>query len=158
MKSESAAEAGRRVDSRQILPIVLILISVVWIYVGLTKFGFFNKLKGGTPGFLPIVAASVLLVASIAALVKSFKEERPKLNILCVGFIVLCAGVVAFSYLIGLLPSLLLFVFFWIKIIEKSSWKSAVFLLLINVLIGYGVFNFALNVPFPKGLIFRALF
>lgn len=144
-----------------ILPVAFILMAVLWIYIGLTKFGFFDKLNGGTPGFLPIICASVMLIACIVEVINILRgggEEIPKFNWMCAGFFVACGGIVALSYLIGLLPSMIVFVFAWLKFIEKSSWKSSLFVTALNAAIGYGVFQFALGVPFPEGLLFATFF
>ena len=60
--------------------------------------------------------------------------------------------------LIGLLPSLLIFVFIWVKVIEKSSWRSTLIVVALMAVIGYGLFQGILNVPFPNGLIYDTLF
>ena len=143
---------------RQVFPAVIILISIVWIVKGLKEFGFFNPLRGGTPAFLPIICASVMLVAGIVALIQSFKEEMPKFHLLCFIFLLLGAALIYLTELIGLLPSLLLFVFIWIKFVEKASWKGTLLLVGLMALIGYGLFQALLNVPFPEGLLFETLF
>ena len=154
-QSDGATPAKKRLGLGQALPVAFILISIVWIYIGLTEFGFFNKFKGGTPGFLPVIVAAVMLVASLMALAKSFKEETPKLNPMCFGFLAMCGAVVGLSLLIGLLPALLLFAFAWIKLIEKNPWKGTIAVLLVLAVIGYGLFQFALHVTFPVGLLFE---
>ncbi|MBQ1771886.1 MAG: tripartite tricarboxylate transporter TctB family protein [Clostridia bacterium] len=143
---------------RQLLPAAFILMSIVWIYQGLTKFGFFDRLKGGTPAFMPILCASVMLVASVIALIRSFKEEKPVFHILCFIFLLLGGALIYLTKLIGLLPSLLIFVFIWVKVIEKSSWRSTLIVVGLMALIGYGLFQAILNVPFPNGLIYDTLF
>lgn len=143
---------------RQLLPAAFILMSVVWIYTGLTKFGFFDRLKGGTPAFMPVICASVMLVASVIALIRSFKEEVPDFHVLCFIFLLLGAAIIYLSKLIGLLPALLIFVFIWVKVIEKSSWVSTLVVVGLMALIGFGLFQGILKVPFPNGLIYDTLF
>lgn len=136
--------------------------AIVWIYIGMTKFGFFDRLYGGTPGFLPIVCATVMLIACIveviSILVNGTEDEKPKFSWMCIAFFLLCGALVGLSYVIGLLPSLILFVLIWLKVVEKSTWKSTIFVTLLNAAIGYGVFQFALGVPFPEGLLFQMIF
>ena len=143
---------------RQLLPAAFILMGVVWIYQGLTKFGFFDRLKGGTPAFMPILCASVMLVAGVIAMIRSFKEEIPDFHILCFIFLLLGGALIYLTKLIGLLPSLLIFVFIWVKVIEKSSWRSTLIVVALMAVIGYGLFQGILNVPFPNGLIYDTLF
>lgn len=147
-----------RFGLQQLLPILFIGISIVWIYKGVTEFGLINPLRGGTAATLPVLCAAIMLVASIISLVLSFKEKAPKLTGMCFVFLLLCALVVAASYLLGLLPALLIFVFIWVKFVEKDSWKGTLTFMLIMVLIGYGLFDQLLQVPFPQGILGNLLF
>jgi len=160
-KNLSEKEKKGSVKTHLVLPVLFIVMSVVWIYIGLTKFGYFDKMNGGTPGFLPITCAAIMLVASIAELLSLLRngseDEAPHFNRNCILFFLLCFGIVALSYLIGLLLSMIIFVFIWLKFVEKCSWKSTLIVLAINIAIGYGVFQLALGVPFPQGLIYTTI-
>ncbi len=145
---------NRRIDARQLLPTIFIAISGVWIYMGLTEFGFWNPLRGGTPAFMPICIATVLLITSSIMLFKSFKEKKPTFTILCFVFLAMCVATVGLSLLIGFLPASLLFVLLWLKFIEKAPWKGTLIVFASLAIIAYGVFNIWLSVPFPKGLLF----
>lgn len=159
---ETRAKKANRLTVHLILPVFFAVMAVVWICIGLTKFGFFDRLMGGTPAFLPVICATVMLLACIVEvvniLVNGCGDEKPKLSWMCMAFFLLCGGIVGMSYLIGLLPAMLIFVFVWLKVIEKSTWKSTIFVTLLNTAIGYGVFQFALGVPFPEGLLFQMIF
>jgi hypothetical protein len=146
-----------KIDMRQILPAIFIVISLVWIYMGMTEFGFWNQLRGGTPAFMPICIATVLLITSFIMLLKSFKEVKPAYTPLCLIFLLLCLAVLGLSLLIGFLPASLLFVLLWLRIIEKASWKGTIILFSSLAIIGYGLFYFWLSVPFPKGLLFELI-
>jgi uncharacterized membrane protein len=140
MNSESGSKstaggkkrAGGKIDTRQMLPAIFIIVSCVWIYTGMTQFGFWNPLKGGTPAFIPIIIATVLLIASSVMLLKSFKkEERPVYTPLCFFLLLL-----------------------WLKLVEKAPWKGTLVVSACLAGIGYGLFQFWLKVPFPAGLLF----
>ena len=159
---QKAIEAGKRggsrkIDARQLLPAGLIVISVIWIYKGLTEFGFWNPLRGGTPAFMPICIATVLLIMSSIMLFKSYSEQKPTYTKLCLVFLLLCVAIVGLSLLIGFLPASLLFVLLWLRVIEKAPWKGTLIVFASLAVMAYGVFNIWLSVPFPKGLLFELI-
>jgi len=165
MENETEPEAmaagkkreGRQLGIRQLLPAVFIVISLVWIYIGLTQFGFWNPLRGGTPAFVPICIATVLLISSSVMLLMSFKEEKPSYTPLCFLFLLICLAVIGLSAVIGFLPSLLLFVLLWLKLVEKAPWKGTLIVFASLAILGYGLFQFWLHVPFPDGFLFELL-
>jgi hypothetical protein len=142
-----------RVGTRALLPALFIVISIVWIVIGLTQFGFWNQLRGGTPAFFPICVATVLLIASMFALVQSRKETEPVYGLLCFGFLLICFAVIALALVIGFLPSLLLFVMLWLRLVERAPWKGSLIVAICLAAVGYGLFQFWLKVPFPDGYI-----
>ena len=159
-KLPSLGESGKKVGIMQILPISFIILSLVWIYMGLSKFGFYDKIKGGTAAFLPVICAAVMLVASTIALIESFKKagERPKLDMVCILFFAMCFGIVGLSYVIGLMAAMILYVFIWLKFVEKCSWVSSIIVTVACAAVGYGVFEYLLGVPFAKGMLYNLFF
>ncbi|MDR3191800.1 MAG: tripartite tricarboxylate transporter TctB family protein [Treponema sp.] len=149
---------------KTVIPICGALLSTFWLIYGLFRHGFWHNLKGPLPGFVPSLAAVFMLPISIAEIVHSIRpdktpdgksEIRDSEN----WFIVLAAaGIFALSFLIGMIPALLLFVFCWLRFYEKASLKSAVLLAAISFAIVFGVFTLWLGVPFPKGLIISVIF
>src|SRR3989339_845917 len=152
-KAMAAGKKGEKgqLGIRQLLPAVFIIISLVWIYIGMTQFGFWNPLRGGTPAFVPICIAVVLLVSSSVVLLMSFKEEKPSYTPLCFLFLLICLAIIGLSAVIGFLPSLLLFVLLWLKLVEKAPWKGTLIVFARLAAIGYGLFKLWLQVPFPEG-------
>ena len=144
-----------KINTKTLVPIGTALISVLFIYLGIVKYGIWDDKKGPLGGFFPVIVAVVLLVVSILAMVQSFKESKvvyarqnwlPVLGV----FVIIIA-----TYVIGMIPSVLLYLLAWLKVIEKSSWKQT---LIVAVVLGgvvYGVFVLWLNIPFPKGVIFE---
>ena len=60
---------------RVIIPLATIIVSLVFIIVGLKDYGFWNAQP--TPGFFPIIIAVVLLASSIACF---FQVARDKVG------------------------------------------------------------------------------
>lgn len=143
--------------SKQIIPLAAAALALVWIFVGITEYGFWAGAKGPTPGFVPIIVAVLMLVVSLLAFVQSFKEDKPvypKAN-----WMVILAGFAIFgcTYLIGMIPSVAIFVLLWLKAYEKCTWKQVLPVFLIIMAIVVGVFVIWLSVPFPKGIVFETL-
>ncbi|PKL03462.1 MAG: tripartite tricarboxylate transporter TctB [Spirochaetae bacterium HGW-Spirochaetae-9] len=155
--AEGKKEGDRQLGSRQLLPAVFIIISLVWIYIGMTQFGFWNPLRGGTPAFMPICIATVLLISSSVMLLMSFKDEKPAYTPLCFLFLLICLSIIGLSAVFGFLPSLLLFVLLWLKLVEKAPWKGTLIVFASLAVLGYGLFEIWLRVPFPKGLLLELL-
>ena len=61
-------------------------------------------------------------------------------------------GIFAVTFLIGLLPTLFLYVILWLKIFEKESWKNTILVLMVTAAISIGVFYLWLGVQFPMGV------
>ncbi len=141
----------------QIIPIVGILISITFIYLGFAKYGFWDEFKGPRPGFFPVVISSFMLIASSLALVFSFKEEPidwPLENWLLPLSVL---AVLIATFIIGLLPSLAIFVLLWLRVFEKCTWKTTLTVFAIIAVIVVGAFVLWLGVPFPKGFIINMI-
>ena len=160
VESKEASSGNGKFGVKQILPIVFIVISIVWIVMGLSKFGFYDKMKGGTAAFLPVVCSVVMLLASTVALIQSFKDVKKlgKVDPLCLVYFAMCFGIVVLSQVIGLMLSMTIYVFIWLRFIEKCSWKSTIIITLSCAAVGYGLFELALGVPFDKGFIYNLIF
>ena len=143
--------------SKQIIPMMTAAVALVFIYVGITKFGFWDEVKGPTPGFVPTIISVLLLAVSVLAFIQSFKDKKPvypKEN-----FLVILAGIgiFAFTFLIGMIPTIVIYVILWLRLVEKTPWKQTFIVLAVIMAIVLGVFVLWLGVPFPKGFIFEAL-
>lgn len=143
-----------KVNSRKIFPAFTLLISMLFIVVGITKYGFWDGVKGPTPGFIPIIVAAVLAATSLLAFVQSFKEEgkpvyfkKEWLEIIA-GF-----SIFGFVFLIGFIPTLFVYAIVWLKVYEKCTWKSTIIVTAVIMAIVIGAFVIWLGVPFPQGII-----
>ena len=63
------------------------------------------------------------------------------------------AGIILCTFIIGLVPSCLIYIFLWLKFVEHASWKVIVIIELIMAAIILGVFTFWLQIRFPMGLL-----
>ena len=62
-------------------------------------------------------------------------------------------AIILLTNVIGMLPTLALFVILWLKVLEKASWKTTLIILVIVMAIVIGVFVLWLGVRFPNGMI-----
>ena len=130
------------------------MISLVYILVGLKDYGFWKGQP--TPGFFPIIIAVVLLASSIACFVQIARDKdseavRYNRNELMV--MLGAAGVILCTFVIGLVPSCLIYIFLWLKFVERASWKVSLIIECIMAAIILGVFTFWLQIRFPMGLL-----
>ena len=139
---------------KQIVPLVIAAICVLFIYTGLTKFGFWDATSGPTPAFVPTIISVVLFVICVLGFVTSFKDSKEskfyKEEFLVIGAAVL---IIAATFLIGLLPALAVYLLLWLKLVEKTPWKTTIIIFAVMMAIVIGVFVLWLGVPFPEGLI-----
>jgi len=141
--------------SRQIMPLAIAALAVLWIAYGLINYGLWARISP-TSGFVPVVIAAVMLVISLLDFWQSFKEEPasfPREN-----WLIVYASFVIFgaTFLIGLLPTLALFVLLWLKVYEKAPWGPTLIVFVLMMALSYGVFVMWLNVHFPRGILFNA--
>ena len=133
--------------------------SLVVIVVCLKNYGFWNAQP--TPGFVPIIIAVVLLASSIACFVqiardKNSDEVKYNRNELMV--MLGAAGIILCTFLIGLVPSCLIYIFLWLKFVEHAPWKVIIVIEIIMAAIILGVFTAWLQIRFPMGLLGDLIF
>ena len=126
----------------------------MFIIVGLKDYGFWKGQP--TPGFFPIIIAVVLLVSSIACFLQIARDrdsETVRYNRNELMVMLGAAAIILCTFLIGLVPSCLIYIFLWLKFVEHASWKVIVIIELIMAAIILGVFTFWLQIRFPMGLL-----
>ena len=139
-------------NSRALIPIATAIIAAIFIGVGLKDFGFWDDQP--TAAFFPIIIAVVLLATSILCLVQVLrgKEAAPIYNKNELMVILGGGGIIIGCYVIGLILSCLLYLFLWLKVIEKASWKAIIIIEVFMAALILGVFVFWMQVQFPMGL------
>lgn len=140
-------------NSRALIPIATAVIAAIFIGVGLKDFGFWDDQP--TAAFFPIIIAVVLLATSILCLVQVLrgKEPAPVYNKNELMVILGGGGIIIGCYVIGLILSCLLYLFLWLKVIEKASWKAIIIIEVFMAALILGVFVFWMQVQFPMGLL-----
>ena len=97
---------------RTVIPLATIIVSLVFIVVGLKNYGFWKAQP--TPGFFPIIIAVVLLASSIACFVQIARDkdsDEVKYNRNELMVMLGAAGIILGTFLIGLVPSCLIYIF-----------------------------------------------
>lgn len=146
-----------KIGSKQIIPIVSGAVAVLFIWLGISEFGFWHEIHGPRPGFVPTIVGVLLLAISLLALFQSLKDVKavyPKENWMVV---LGGAAIILGTYIFGLIPSCIAYVVVWLKAFEKASWKDTIIVTAVIASIAIGVFVLWLGVPFPKGIIVDAL-
>ncbi len=147
----------RRFGAKQIIPISMLVVGIVFLTLGLQKYGFWSDTKGPRPGFFPVIMAVLLIAMSVLLFFQSFKEEQgryPLSNwLVALGGI----GIFAASFLIGFIPAIGAYVIVWLKVYEKCTWKLTLISFGVIMAIIVGTFVLWLGVPFPNGLILDAI-
>lgn len=150
--------SNKRFNSKSVIALAFILIAVVWVYLGVTKYGLWAQKEGPMSGFFPAIVGGVLLVASLIYFFRSFSLESAKIEKSAIQLIIGMLAILGVSYIIGFLPALLAFYIFWLRVMEKMPWRSIAVAAAVMIVIVYGTFSLWLRVPFPKGLLFESIF
>ena len=136
----------------RVISIFCALVGAFFLYEGWFTYKFWvNKGPGG--GFLPVLLGAMTLVLSIVSLMKSNKNESIKLRLKSfVPAAAVVCGIISI-YILGLIVSVFVLVFIWLKFLEKYTYKRAGIIGICGVAFVYAVFKLWLQVPYPKGFI-----
>nr|WP_319473304.1 tripartite tricarboxylate transporter TctB family protein [uncultured Sphaerochaeta sp.] len=145
----------KKVTSQMVIPVITAVIAALFIYLGINKYGFWHELRGPLPGFFPTLIGFALLALSFIAFLGSFKEEKTSYPIESWFPALGVIAIMLATLVIGMIPSLALFVILWLKWYEKYSWKTTLIGLAVIMAIVIGAFVMWLGVPFPKGIIYN---
>lgn len=154
--SASTAEK-KRFGINQIIPAVSAAIAIVFVWLGLAKYGFWHASQGPMSGFYPTIIGIGLFIMSIVGFVFSFKDKAPIFPAESWMAVLGALAIIAASFLIGLIPSVGVYVILWLKWYEKYSWKTTLITFAVIMAIVIGCFVLWLQVPFPRGLILDAI-
>lgn len=147
----------KKIGMKQILPLILSGIAIVFAYIGITQLGFWHNVDGPQPGFFPTIMAIVMLCTGVLSFIQSLKEtKQPKFHKDELLVIASGAGIIAATFIIGLLPSCLIYIIVWLRFFDKTPWKSTLIVSAVIMVIVVGVFQVWLGVQFPMG-IFEAI-
>jgi hypothetical protein len=132
---------------------MFILLGIAALYAGFADLGVWSGITPGG-GFMPALTGGLLLVFCLKKLFDKHKPRvhfKPSFRVMLPSVCVLL--VLAASYVIGMLPSIGLMIFFWLKWIEKYSFRQSIQITSIVILLTYGIFKVWLRVFFPWGFL-----
>ncbi len=144
-----------RFRQKTLFPLATLALGVLWMYLGLTRYGFWAGRTGPATGFFPIIVSGVLILFSILAMLGSAKEEPATFEVEVLHLVCAVGAVLAATYVFGMLYSVLAFSVLWMKLYEKLTWKTTLVAALVLAAIIYGTFVYWLMVPFPEGMLFE---
>lgn len=141
-----------KLNTKKMLPIVFVAFGALFLGVSLSQLGFW--VDGPGPGFFPSIMASVMIVMGVVSFFLSLKDDT-KAKFLKEELLVIYAGIGIFAgtFIIGFVPTLLVYLFLWLRIFEKVTWKVTAIIVAIAMFITMGVFGTWLGIQFPMGLL-----
>lgn len=141
----------KKINTRKIIPLLFVALGALFAGIGFLKLGFW--VDGPGPGFFPSIMAFVMILAGVSTFILSLKEEG-KAAYLKDEFLVILAGIGIFAgtFIIGLVPTIIAYLFIWLRLFEKTSWKVTLIIMAIAMFITVGVFGMWLGIQFPMGL------
>lgn len=141
--------------SKQMIPLSMIAVAGLFIYTGISQFAFW--VEGPTAAFVPTIISAALIFVSLLAFIQSFKEEKPHYpkenNYVIISALAIVPGI----FVIGVIPTLIIYVIAWLKLVEKTPWKQTFCILAVILALVFGVFVSWLHVPFSNGILFDML-
>ena len=150
-------------DSKQeknlafLLPLGILLVSIVFLIVSLTKYTFIKKSIPGD-GFFPVVMSILVIIASGISLIKSFGKPIPRKMVVEETFPwLLILSVIIMGKLIGTFPAVLIALVLWFRVLEKMSWKKTLIISIVFTVLCYLIFSVWVGVRFDKGLIMKLI-
>lgn len=150
-------DTKRSFGVKTLIPISTAVIGLVFLVLGFGTYGFWHETSGPLPGFFPAIIGIVLVAISVIAVVQSLKDEAQPIPLRNWFPAIATLLIILMTFVIGMLPSLGLFLILWIRFYEKYPWKTTIITTTVILAIVVGVFMYWLNVPFPKGFILDAI-
>lgn len=132
--------------------LAVVLAGLTFAGFGIFRYGVWQN-NGPGPGFFPMIAG---LIAAICAGCELFRRSSGELaKISWQDFLPFVGAVVAVLLVpvIGMAEAMTLFVFIWIRFVEKRSWVQTIVSALIALAIVHLLFSVWLGVRFPDTLV-----
>ncbi len=151
-----------------ILGAIFIVVSLVWMYVGIFQLGLWVPGVKASAGLVPTVFAALVLVFSIIMVVNAIKKlrteeknvEKKDFKVQLRSYIESAlpvifgvVGIFIFEYF-GVVIFTFVLSFLWLLLLSKKKWTFALLVSVILTLFIYLVFELWLKIPFP-GLIIK---
>ena len=132
-----------------IIPPVLAVIALTWIYIAITEYGLWNE--GPAGGFMPTLAATILLIFSVVTLCS---KQNTNIEIYLKEFmpVILILVLMGITEILGMLPAVLIMLAIWLRYIASYKWRFSLIVASCVTAAIWLIFIKWLNVPFPTGL------
>ncbi|MBQ6123842.1 MAG: tripartite tricarboxylate transporter TctB family protein [Spirochaetales bacterium] len=155
---------------RIVISVILIIISCVWMFMGINEYGMWIPGVSADTGFIPTVFGAIVLLFSVVKLVKdikayvasrqgeaaveksaiSFKDVLVKLKPLLPAVTAILA--ILLIKFLGMVIGTYLALFFYMKVVNNDKWVKYLLVTAVITLFFYAVFVLWLKVPFPRGI------
>ena len=143
-----------KIPTKVIVPVVTCAIGILFASIAFGQYGFWDSVAmKPTKGFFPGIISIGLIALSVLAFINGLKSPTAEFRLINWYVPLAVLLIIAATYVIGMIPSLLIFVFLWLKVYEKQSWSTTIIALLIVSFIVIGCFRIWLDIQFPIGFI-----
>lgn len=145
-----------------IFEILLLCIGGYWCTTALTTLPLW---KNGSiaGGLLPAFASGVMCILLLIRIITSIKNgelkkenfEKSLKEFDVKAFVPVLIGILVVVGIktLGMLITLAIVLFVWLKFISKATWLQSILITVITMAVVYGIFKMWLVVPFPKGML-----
>ena len=148
-----------KIPTKVIVPVVTCAIVILFASIAFGQYGFWDSVAmKPTKGFFPGIISIGLIALSVLAFINGLKSPTAEFRLINWYVPLAVLLIIAATYVIGMIPSLLIFVFLWLKVYEKQSWTTTIIALLIVSFIVIGCFRIWLDIQFPIGFIGELIF
>ena len=143
-----------KIPTKVIVPVVTCAIGILFASIAFGQYGFWDSVAmKPTKGFFPGIISIGLIALSVLAFINGLKSPTAEFRLINWYVPLAVLLIIAATYVIGMIPSLLIFVLLWLKVYEKQSWSTTIIALLIVSFIVIGCFRIWLDIQFPIGFI-----
>ncbi|MFC7493016.1 MULTISPECIES: tripartite tricarboxylate transporter TctB family protein [unclassified Nocardioides] len=108
------------------------------------------------PGMWPLIVSVVMGVTALLLVVRDIPEDYEAWSwrsVRVLGGVAVLAAYVWSLGVLGFVPSSLLFLFIWMKVLARESWRMSLLLAVVGAFALNFVFVDVFAVPFPPGLV-----
>ena len=148
-----------KIPTKVIVPVVNCAIGILFASIAFGQYGFWDSVAmKPTKGFFPGIISIGLIALSVLAFINGLKSPTAEFRLINWYVPLAVLLIIAATYVIGMIPSLLIFVLLWLKVYEKQSWSTTIIALLIVSFIVIGCFRIWLDIQFPIGFIGELIF
>ena len=148
-----------KIPTKVIVPVVTCAIGILFASIAFGQYGFWDSVAmKPTKGFFPGIISIGLIALSVLAFINGLKSPTAEFRLINWYVPLAVLLIISATYVIGMIPSLLIFVLLWLKVYEKQSWSTTIIALLIVSFIVIGCFRIWLDIQFPIGFIGELIF